>query len=121
MINKSNIYNILKIVILFTLIVVRLFSSNINNLINAINFASIIVACFSLYCDTYYECRQHKKIHMFTGIFIFVFCILTIIEVLIAIGIISVSSMWNDIITLCTLLISLPAKLYKRILTELLK
>ena len=102
-------------------IIVRLFLTDINNLINAIDFAGIIIACFALYWETLQECRNYKKINMFTGISILFFCVFIIIEVLIVIEIISVSSLWNDVITLCTLLVTLPSKLYKKILAELLK
>ena len=119
--NKSNIYNIVTVAILITIIIVRLFLTDIDNWINAINFAGIIIACFSLYCDTFQECKNYKKINMFTGISILVFCVFVIIEVLIVIEIISVSNLGNDVITLCTLLLSLPANLYKKILAELLK
>ena len=120
--NKNNIYNIITIVVLITLIIVRLFvSTDITNWINAINFAGIITACFSLYFDTFNECRSYKKINIFSGISILLFCVLAIVEVLILIDIIRISILWNDIITLCVLLISLPTKLHKKILAKLLK
>lgn len=119
--SKSNIYNIGIIVILTTLIFVRFFSTDATNWINAVNFGGVITAFLSLYFNIFDECKEYKKIDMLTGISVIIFCALIIVEILIVLEIISVSTMWNDVITLLALLVSLPSKLYKRILAKLLK
>lgn len=117
---KSNIYELFTIAILFTLISTRFFCVN-TNWIDAVNFAGLITACISLYFDTYEMCKNYRKVNMFTGISIFALAILVVLEVLIIIKVLNISALWNDIITLGALLVSLPANLYKKILAELLK
>ena len=119
--NKSNIYNIGIIVMLVTLIFVRFSSEDETNWINAVNFGGVIAALIALYFSTFDECKDCKKIDMFTGISVVIFCALVILEILIAIEKINVSTMWNDVITLFALLVSLPSKLYRKILAKLLK
>lgn len=117
---KSNIYGLFTFATLFTLIFARFFCTN-TNWVDAVNFAGLITACISLYFDTYEICKDYRKVNMFTGISVSVLAIFMVLEVLIIIKILSISDLWNDVITLSALLVSLPANLYKKILAELLK
>ena len=116
------IKDIVVFAVVFTLMIVRIFTPHENCLwINAINFAGVIIACIALYIDVFNECKGVEKINLFTGISVCILVVLVIIEVLVVINIIEFSVLWNDLITLFILLISLPTKLYTRIFSNLLK
>lgn len=119
--NKKNIYDILIIAVLITLVIIRLFlRKNDCSWINAINFGGIIIAYASLYFEIFSACKKLEKINYYTGISVFILIVLVVIEVLVAFNIIKISSLGNDVITLITLLISLPAKFYKKLIAHML-
>lgn len=114
---KKNIINVAVIFILFSSIIVRLFLSDDNNTwINVINFIGIIMAWLNLHFDIYNEYHGYKKFNFFTGISAIVVIIMSVIAVLIFFNIILVTSKFDDIITLLTLLISLPSEFYKKLI-----
>lgn len=120
--SKKFIRDIVVGVAVLTLILVRIIVSQEGCLwINAINFAGVIMACISLYTDIFNECKNLRKINLFTGICVCILIVLIIIEILVALNIIKFSVLWNDLITLFVLLISLPSKLYTQIFVEILK
>ena len=120
--SKKNIKDIFVALILLTLIIVRVFVAGESCLwINAINFAGVIMACITLYIDTYNECKKLEKINLFTGICVCIFGVLIIMEVLVILNIIRFSTLVNDVITLLALLISLPSKLYTKVFLNILK
>lgn len=120
--SKKIIRDIVVGVAVLTLIFVRIIVPQENCLwINAINFAGIIMACISLYIDIFNECKNLEKINLFTGICVCIFVVLIILEILVVLNIIKFSTLWNDLITLFVLLISLPSRLYTQIFAKILK
>ena len=120
--SKKIIRDIVMAVVLSVLIVVRFIVSEEKCLwINAINFAGIIIACISLYADIFNECKDFKKINLFTGVSVCILIVLAIIEVFVLLNMINFSTLWNDLITLFVLLISLPSKFYIRFFANILK
>lgn len=121
-ISRNKIFSIAVIVLLLTMIFVRCFFGEENcTWITGINFFGIIVACLSFYFETYICCKKCNKIHLFSGMFACVLIILVILEVFIVFGLVKVSELANDIITLVTLLISLPTRFYIKLLSNILK
>lgn len=120
--NKIVIRDIFCVGAIIALIVIRFTVSENNCLwINAINFSGIIIACLSLYFYIFNECKGLRKINLFTGVSICILVVLVIVEILVILNLIKFSNLWNDIITLVVLLISLPGVLYKRIFIKILK
>ena len=120
--NKRIVRDIIVTAALATLIFVRFFVAAENCLwVNAINFAGFIVACTSLYTDVFSECKNMEKVNVLTGVSICLLIVLVIVEILVVLNIIKFSMLWNDIITLSVLLISLPSKLYTKIFVKILK
>ena len=120
--NKIVIKDIFCVGAIITLIAVRFLVSEDNCLwINAINFSGIIMACLSLYFYIFKECKELKKINLFTGVSVCILAVLVIVEILVILNLIKFSNLWNDVITLVVLLISLPEVLYKRIFIKILK
>lgn len=120
--SKKNMINVAVVFVLLVLISIRLFISDENcNWISAINFSGILMAWANIHIDLYNELNNYEKIHFFTGISYFIIAILVIITILVLFGIISFTIRINDIITLITLLISLPCELHKKVLGSLIK
>lgn len=119
---KKNTINIVVLFILLVLIVVRVFISDKNcNWISAINFSGVLMAWCNIHFDVYSEFNSYEKIHFFTGVSCTVIVVLAIITVLVLLEIIDFSIKTNDIITLITLLISLPCELHKKIIGSIIK
>lgn len=107
---KNNIINLIIIVALLTLFVIRFFveaSAQASIWIPFINFLGIPIAVFGLYNRVRFRCGDVTR-----GIFVIIFCIVTILAVLILTNHLTLSPKSNDLILLVTLLISLPSDLY---------
>lgn len=114
--------NVAIVFVLLVLVCIRFFISDENcNWISAINFSGILMAWANIHIDLYTELNNCEKIHFFTGISYSIIAILVVITILVLFGIISFSIRTNDIITLITLLISLPCELHKKILGRFIK
>lgn len=119
---KNNISNIVIMVFLLVFVFVRMFDNEESvPLVNAINFAGIMMAVISLMFEVYTECKDDEKIKFFIGLSIVIIIALLVVTTLILLSIISPSNKANDIITLVTLLISLPYKFHKKIICKILK
>ncbi len=119
---NNNSLNMVVAVVLLTLIVVRFFITEENLFwLSGINFSGVVVAFFSLYRQVAEECKNSKKVTYFIGLCMLALFVLVPVAVCIFVGIIEVSDLANDVITLSALLISLPMPLYKKFLIERLK
>ena len=118
---KRNICDILIIVVLLTLIIIRIVLHDKEcSWINAINFAGIIIAYASLFIEIYSENKTLEKINFFVGISVLILIALAVVEVFVILNMIKISTLGNDLITLITLLISLPVKFQKKIIVSIL-
>ena len=113
---KNNIIHIIIIVALLTLCVIRFFvedSAQTSTWIPFVNYLGIPIAAFGLYNRVRFRCGNFTR-----GIFVIIFCILTILAVLILTNLLVLSAMVSDLILLVTLLISLPSDLYCKLLCK---
>ena len=118
---KRNICDILIIVVLLTLIIIRIVLHDKEcSWINAINFAGIIIAYASLFIEIYSENKTLEKRKFFVGISVLLLIALAVVEVFVILNMIKISTLGNDLITLITLLISLPVKFQKKIIVSIL-
>lgn len=119
---KTNMFDIIIFFSIVTLIIVRLFMPLENNTwIDAINFSGIIMAFSSLHNNILREFSGYEKTSIVLGIFVCVIVVLSIIEMLIIVGLLVFTPAVNDIITLITLLISLPTKMYMKFVESFVK
>ncbi len=79
------------------------------------------MAWCNIHIDVYTTLKSSEKIHFFTGISYFIIAILVVVTVLVLLEIITFSVRTNDIITLITLLISLPCELHEKAIGHLIK
>lgn len=79
------------------------------------------MAWITIHIELYNELKSCEKIHFFTGISYTIIAVMITITILLLCNAIEFSIKTNDIITLITLLISLPGELHKKILGSLIK
>ena len=114
---KKNDENIIKeifeIVLLFGMIVIRLFPVGEDNiLIKSVGYIGVVVSVIDLYVDAVREYSMYDKFHVIKGWAYVIFFVLAIILLLVLSGLVPISAMWSDIFTLMALLITLPERLY---------
>lgn len=104
-------------VILFALIVIRVFlkDEECGNWISVLNSMGLVVAVFTLHDELKKTYGQAKKFDLITGVFVVVIAVFCLLVLLIWLGIISLSTLWSDVILLVTLLVSLPVRFYKKL------
>lgn len=107
---KRSIIDVSVIVVLLVLIVLRICVKEEGSpwWISTINFFGLVIAWVSL-------CLQIKN-SVARGVGVIIFIALLVILTAIFAGQIELSTKWNDLILLGTLLISLPANLYSSLL-----
>lgn len=114
---KKNDENIIKeifeIVLLFGMIVIRLFPAGEDNiLIKSVGYIGVVVSVIDLYVDAVREYSIYDKFHVIKGWAYVIFLALAINLLLVLTGLIPINAMWSDIFTLMALLITLPKRLY---------
>lgn len=119
---QYNIMFYIVIVVLATLIVVRwILPEESHAWIDFINYAGLVIAVLSLFFDLYHAYQDCRKIYRVIGFFTIFLAALSIVGVLIFTDILVLDAKGNDIIMLVTLLVSLPAQLYVRLMGKHLK
>ena len=112
--NDENIIKeIFEIVLLFGMIVIRMFPiGEENTLIKSVGYIGVVVSVIDLYVDAVREYSMYDKFHVIRGLAYVIFFALAIVLLLVLTGLIPINAMWSDIFTLMALLISLPERLY---------
>lgn len=117
---KTKMIELMTIVVLMTLIVTRICleilsdgTQSTEHWISVVNYMGIPIAVYSLYMQVAGNCNAFTK-----GLGAIVCCLLIIPGVLIFTQVLTLNSLWNDLILLVTLLISLPTRLYCSLLTK---
>lgn len=119
---NRKILELIEIAVISTLILTRFFiASDENTWISLLNYMGLVIAVVSLYTDIRRQCFKYKKIDLITGIFVIVIIVIAVIAGLIFAEIIILNTKYNDIISLFTLLITLPVRLYISIIKEAIK
>ena len=119
---KGKILEVIEIAILITLILTRFFiASEQNTWISVLNYMGLIIAKVSLYMEIHRQCSTYKKFDMVTGIFVIILAILAVIAGLVFAEIVVLDTKIKDVISLFTLLITLPIRLYVSIIDEVIK
>ena len=99
--------------ILFLLLVGRIvIPDEQSKWIQGIGFIGVVVALVDLYSNTYKQNHQKDKFKVITGLAIIVATLLMIIAVGMVMNKIVLRSRGNDVLTILSLLISLPSELY---------
>lgn len=100
-------------VVLFLLLVGRIvIPDEQSKWIQGIGFIGVVVALVDLYSNTYKQNHQKDKFKVITGLAIIVATLLMIIAVGMVMNKIVLRSRGNDVLTILSLLISLPSELY---------
>lgn len=100
-------------VVLFLLLVGRnVIPDEQSKWIQGIGFIGVVVALVDLYSNTYKQNHQKDKFKVITGLAIIVATLLMIIAVGMVMNKIVLRSRGNDVLTILSLLISLPSELY---------
>lgn len=117
---KTKMIELMTIVVLVTLIVTRIILETLSDgtqsteqWIAVVNYIGLPIAVYSLYMQVAGKCSAFVK-----GLGVIVCCLLIIPGVLIFTEVLTLNSLWNDLIMLVTLLISLPTRLYCSLLTK---
>ena len=120
--NNSIIVEIVEFAALLLLLFVRIFiQSNQNTWIDLLNFIGLALAGWSLYIGIRSDCLKYKKFSLVTGFFVIVLLVWVIFFCFILVGKLSFSDRINDVILIITLLLTLPARLYKRVMVSIIK
>lgn len=110
MIQKKKAINIFAFFFLITAFVIRMFISNERSTwIEIINLAGLFLAVLNLYSMCYLKTDKFKIV---TGIFALILLLMAIGGVLMVADVWKLDARQNDLLTILTLLISLPSDLY---------
>jgi membrane-associated HD superfamily phosphohydrolase len=100
-------------VVLFLLLIGRIVvSDEQSKWIQGIGFIGVVVALVDLYANTYKQNHQKDKFKVIIGLAVIIATLLMIIAVGMIMNIIVLQSRGNDVLTILSLLISLPSELY---------
>lgn len=100
-------------VVLLALLIGRLFMSDEQSKwIQGIGFIGVIVALVDLYANAYKQNRKKDKFKIIIGLAVVVATILMVIAAGMIMDIIVLKSRGNDVLTILSLMISLPSELY---------
>ncbi len=111
---RGFLLEIVEITLLLTLLIVRFFISEENNMwISLLNHFGLIIAVTSLHQDVLLMYRGMPKMSFVTGVFVVILVVLMIAFALIFASVFVPNTKYNDMILLLTLLVSLPARYYK--------
>lgn len=94
---------------LLTLIVVRIVITSVTWM-GIVSYIGLVIAIWDFYKDIEDEFIFYAKFYTVRGVFILLFIVLMILGILMIISIISIDDRIVDVLTLLTLLISLPKK-----------
>lgn len=102
---------------LLTLIVVRVVFTSVTWM-GIVSYIGLMIAIWDFYKDIEDEFIFYAKFYTVRGIFILIFIVLMILGVLMTINIIPIDSRIADVLTILTLLISLPKNFLCSIIAE---
>lgn len=114
--NKGINYIIL-ITVLVTMIIVRIFISTDSHWILVVNMLCFDIAVYNLHKD-FKNASSEIDSPTVNCTFILLEIILTIVVFLVSIKVIRLNNLFNDLILLGTLLVSLPSRFYVALLTK---
>lgn len=117
---KRTIVDIIFLSALLTSLIIRLIV-NKASWISFVNCVSLIISIASLFFEILSLHGGHKRFPHFIGIVLTVLIILTVLAVLFLLSVIEADAKVNDCITLITLIIALPTKLYINISNKIFK
>ena len=113
---KNQVYNLIIAVVLFVLIILRLWGNVEEYIVASFNFIGMSIALVSVLFKLEDNARDRHKPIWFMIALIFVL-VLIVLTVCIFVKVIVLTPTQNDVITLAALLFSIPADLYIAILS----